>query len=38
MNRRAVTIAVALLDAAGCVAVAVASYYSGSDPATIGFD
>jgi hypothetical protein len=38
MNKRAVTIAVALLDAAGCAVVAVASYNSGSDPATIGFD
>lgn len=38
MNRRAVTVGVALLDAAGCVAVALASYNSGSDPATIGFD
>jgi hypothetical protein len=38
MNKRAITIAVALLDAAGCAVVAVASYNSGSDPATIGFD
>jgi predicted RNase H-like nuclease len=27
-----------LLDALGCAVVAVASYNSGSDPATIGFD
>jgi hypothetical protein len=38
MNIRAITIIVALLDAAGCAVVAVASYNSGSDPATIGFD
>jgi hypothetical protein len=38
MNKRAVTIAVALLDAAASAVVAVASYNSGSDPATIGFD
>jgi hypothetical protein len=38
MNKRAVTIAVALLDAAASAVVAGASYNSGSDPATIGFD
>ena len=38
MNRRAITIAVALLDAAASAVVAVASYTSGSDPATVGFD
>jgi hypothetical protein len=38
MNRRAITLAVALLDAAASAVVAVASYTSGSDPATVGFD
>jgi hypothetical protein len=38
VNRRAITIAVALLDAAASAVVAVASYTSGSDPATVGFD
>ena len=38
MSRRAITIAVALLDAAASAVVAVASYTSGSDPATVGFD
>jgi hypothetical protein len=38
MNKRAITIAVSLLDAAASAIVAVASYNSGSDPATIGFD
>jgi hypothetical protein len=38
MNKRTITIAVALLDAAGSIVVAVAAYNSGSDPATIGFD
>jgi hypothetical protein len=38
MNKRAITIAVALLDAAASAVVALASYNSGSDPATIGFD
>jgi hypothetical protein len=35
---RAATIIIGLLDALGCVVVAVATYNSGSDPATIGFD
>jgi hypothetical protein len=38
MTMRAVTIVIGLLDALGCAVVAVASYNSGSDPATIGFD
>jgi hypothetical protein len=38
MNKRAITIVVALLDVAASAVVAVASYNSGSDPATIGFD
>jgi hypothetical protein len=38
MNIRIVTIVIGLLDAAGCAVVAVATYNSGSDPATIGFD
>jgi hypothetical protein len=38
VNRQAITVAIALLDAAGCIVVAVAAYNSGSDPATIGFD
>jgi hypothetical protein len=38
MNKQAITLAIALLDAAGCIVVAVAAYNSGSDPATIGFD
>ena len=38
MNRRAITIALSFLDAAASVVVAVASYTSGSDPATVGFD
>ena len=38
MNIRIATIVIGLLDAAGCVAVAVGTFNSGSDPATIGFD
>jgi hypothetical protein len=38
MNKRTITIAIALLDAAGCFVIVVAAYNSGSDPATIGFD
>jgi hypothetical protein len=38
MNRRIATIVIGLLDALGCAVVAVATYNSGSDPATIGFD
>jgi hypothetical protein len=38
VNIRVATIVIGLMDAAGCAAVAVASYTSGSDPATIGFD
>jgi hypothetical protein len=38
MNKRAITITVGLVDAAGCAGVAAAAYNSGSDPATIGFD
>ena len=38
MNKRTITIALALFDAAASVVVAVGSYNSGSDPATIGFD
>jgi hypothetical protein len=38
MSRQVITVAIALLDAAGCIVVAVAAYNSGSDPATIGFD
>ena len=38
MTMRAVTIVIGLLDALGCAVVAVASYNSGSDPATIGCD
>jgi hypothetical protein len=35
---RAATIVIGLLDALACAVVAVDSYNSGSDPATIGFD
>jgi hypothetical protein len=38
MNMRAATIVIGFLDALGCAVVAVGSYNSGSDPATIGFD
>jgi hypothetical protein len=38
VNIRIATIVIGLLDAAGCAVVAVGSYTSGSDPATIGFD
>jgi hypothetical protein len=38
VNIRVATIVIGLMDAAGCAVVAVASYTSGSDPATIGFD
>jgi hypothetical protein len=38
VNIRVATIVIGLMDAAGCAAVAVGSYTSGSDPATIGFD
>jgi len=38
MNLRAATIIIGLLDALGCVVVAVATYNSGSDHATIGLD
>ncbi len=38
MNIRVATIVIGLLDTAGCAIVAVGSYTSGSDPATIGFD
>ena len=35
---RVAAIVIGLLDALGCVIVAFATYTSGSDPATIGFD
>lgn len=38
MNIRVATTVIGLLDAAGCVAVAIGTFNSGSDPATIGFD
>jgi hypothetical protein len=38
MNLRPATIVIGLLDALGCAVIAVATYNSGSDPATIGFD
>jgi hypothetical protein len=38
VNIRVATIVIGLLDAAGCAAVAVGTFNSGSDPATIGFD
>ena len=38
MATRAATIVIGLLDALAAAAVAVGSYNSGSDPATIGFD
>src|ERR1700723_676838 len=38
MNIRIVTIVIGLLDALVSSVIAVASYNSGSDPATIGFD
>jgi hypothetical protein len=38
MTIRVATIIVGLLDALGSAVVAIGSYNSGSDPATIGFD
>lgn len=38
LNKRAVTIVIALMDALCCAGVAVGTFNSGSDPATIGFD
>jgi hypothetical protein len=38
MNIRIVTIVIGFLDALVSAVIAVASYNSGSDPATIGFD
>jgi hypothetical protein len=35
---RAATIIIGILDALAAALIAVAAYYSGSDPATIGFD
>jgi hypothetical protein len=35
---RTATVIIGLLDALACAVVAVATYNSGSDPATIGFD
>jgi hypothetical protein len=38
MSIRLATIVIGILDALGCVVIAVATFNSGSDPATIGFD
>ena len=38
MAMRAAAIVIGILDALACAALAVATFNSGSDPATIGFD
>ena len=38
MNRRTATVVVCVVDAVACASIALATFLSGSDPATIGLD